>query len=457
MSLSGDGIQLNVRQAEYCQLFKRIDPVTVGLIATGVVLAILGIGLGSTGLFFQHSQLPQWLSHAVGTIGHQGAIASLAIGGGGVVLIAVGSIRTRLRPHPKASMVWNRCVWSLKQPFDFCLKLALPSFVPLDPWISCTQRVQKIAMNTLKVIAALLLAVPALALYSLSSFLSLVMGSPQINEAQLVEKPPAISLPTEAESYDIDSLRFWFNESCKDHPLKDSFEGMLDKVISRDANAAQAHYLDPRIFYGNLEAYLKYTAYLLKDMTPEERAPALDSLAVASSVCAPTWIEGTKKVIRKIKKEEEARIQLLSWLQELKEEIILDWGQTKLDLQWHSINYNRTLIGDEVGLDTSDLANDAYINGQTISIFSKNFLLWFFSTQYTPDKVIKSIKESINLQPFNAEYGDLMKDYLMLEYGYSEQEAADLYMSFYTFDENDNPSITENGVVLLLRSVGQFI
>jgi hypothetical protein len=129
------------------------------------------------------------------------------------------------------------------------------------------------------------------------------------------------------------------------------------------------------------------------------------SLYDASTVCAPTWVEVAKKEAENLRGIGGPEQRLLRHIQNIKEELILDFVQQTLDREWHSVNYARWIIGEKFGLDTSTINYDSAVTYKPDPQFNKSACEHIFYELYTKEELIQRLVCKINLDNLGSNNG----------------------------------------------------
>lgn len=118
--------------------------------------------------------------------------------------------------------------------------------------------------------------------------------------------------------------------------------------------------------------------------------------------CSPTWIEITEQIYKELKRGATTTNRLLQYLQQIKEDIIYEVSERiqkkfpMIDIEWHSLNMVRTLIGKSIGLDRSNLKFDSTFNLPLLErlVFKHPLLYlfyWYCSPQELKGRLVKKI------------------------------------------------------------------
>ncbi len=189
---------------------------------------------------------------------------------------------------------------------------------------------------------------------------------------------------------------------------------------------------------------------------PEEKKKrALMALADGAARCRPRIVAECMRQYRLLRSTgPEVRNLLLEYVQDLKEEILLTYFQ---DSQFHVLNYMRSRVGEDYGLDTSQLTmEDPFINvgGQPLDVM----IHYVFQSQYTTERVVQGVKTRIHLEENNNVWLECIRERLRRDAvargeNLQDEDVADR-MGEEATSCFDGVQINERGVILLLKEVG---
>ncbi|MEZ5315612.1 MAG: DUF1539 domain-containing protein [Chlamydiales bacterium] len=114
---------------------------------------------------------------------------------------------------------------------------------------------------------------------------------------------------------------------------------MIDNITKKHESIIVSWDL-PKTFFDDITVYLQNLIAIL-NKKPNKKRSVLIALAEASSVCPPTWYEIARREVLSLLNIHSPEDQLLQWIQEMKEEIILNVVQNKIRSDWHGINFIR--------------------------------------------------------------------------------------------------------------------
>lgn len=279
---------------------------------------------------------------------------------------------------------------------------------PLDNQI---QRIRKIVIQCF---LAALLIIPAglawLAGKAISHF-----SQTRIDLQGLSLAPPQIELPEEGEG-DIRILAQKYkalNIPNDRGPGQTSKQDLFERMCEWTATEDQSIYPDNpekrSLFCKQLSIFLKGIVTKIEsgDVAADKQRDLLMELAEASTRCYPTWLEVSAKIYAELHGQAETvEVKLLRLIQDYKESIILEFCQTEADVQWHTLNFVRNILGRELGLNTMLNAHDPYAGNQD-AVFGKSLTKWLFLQRYeNVNRLVSGIQSTINAQPYDVSYYD---------------------------------------------------
>lgn len=149
-----------------------------------------------------------------------------------------------------------------------------------------------------------------------------------------------------------------------------------------------------------LQLYLKQLILELKKKNdPKIVEKVVNELVYASGKCSPTWLEVAKREYLKLKCNDTMRQQLLQYLREIKEDLIMDFAnENEPGSQWHVINYVRWVAGNELGLDRSQINYDSTVTYEEDRIYPKKECLEIFSNLFTYEQIFNRMQRKIELE-----------------------------------------------------------
>lgn len=347
-----------------------------------------------------------------------------------------------LRGLSLGSYQTHEFTWALKTPLNFAAKTAFSVIYPLKG--SICYGVIDVAKRIFKLIAILVLLLPACLLYGLGAISSAIFATPKIDLDSL-HLAPYFVYPEAKPEVKIDILKVWFDDIPR-LPNRDKFYKMIDDIDTQSKQLLTRWRLPPE-FHEDMRAYLQNIIALLNENS-SKRLEVLRELADASTACPPTWFEVARRCYRQLANPTHGESQLLAWVQEVKEEMIKYFGQAIFDNQWHALNYVRYHAGTELGLETEGLENDQNFSREQDSYFTKNFIIRMVKTHLHPDNFISALQTKINTC-----YDPAFPDILILEMknrGMPQSEATNfVYENFF----DDRGMINRNGVITLLKII----
>jgi len=186
------------------------------------------------------------------------------------------------------------------------------------------------------------------------------------------------------------------------------------------------------------------------ECSTEQKETILMELAEASKRCYPTWLEMSRKMLAYSHgKTETVAVKVLRMVQEYKEQIILDFCQNELDMDWHGVNIVRQSLGIDLGLSTDTAELDPYAVTGDGSIFGPVLIKWLFLQRYQDvNQLVAYIQAGINAQPYDSAY----HDYLLTEVKQMPIKEPEDYVAGHFYDEDYK--LQFEAVALMLRNVG---
>lgn len=322
-------------------------------------------------------------------------------------------------------------------------------------------QVGRIARIAYRCLFAVVFAVPASLAWLLGKSIS-YFSKTRIDREGLFLAPPPIQIPKEEEAdefIDIRVLSERFNQlNVKDNrsagqtSKKDCLLRLCNWTATQHADIYPDEPSKRVLFCSQLSIFLKG---LLKkidsgEVSKEKETDLLIELAEASTRCYPTWLEvGAKLFAEVYGQTETVSVKLLRFIQEYKESIILEFCDKEVDLQWHSINFVRNILGHELGLNIALNEYDPYAV-QTDRAFGKVLTRWLFLQRYeNVNRLISSVQSRINAQKYDPSFHDCLVSAIK-EQGIEKPED---YVAEHFYSE-DHILLNEAGVNLLLRSIG---
>lgn len=448
-------VNVSVASGGHCCASKKWFRVAI---AIGLLIVIGVGGFGILGLLQSHGLL-RWLASAIGTIGHTPQFWSLwAIAGGGLtvggVLISIGayqlskkSVAISLDDVPTSSTKLHQITWKLKAPFNYCASTAISLVYPLEGTLG--QKIGNVIKRMLKSLAVILLFIPSCLSYGLGAICSSKFDTPRIDTSMLHVAPLPLPPLNKELDYDLEILSKWFEEEMSGGKYQTEFNSMITNIKEENPAILKAHQALPESFYEDMTLYLRNIIDVLIDETNKNRRKdVLKALVEAANVCPPTWYEEAKKQLRLLISPNVGEVQLLHWIQDIKEESILHFIQNILDLDWHALNHVRHHVGEELGLNREGLKNDKYFQREEDSLFTKSFIIALFKANFHTENLLNGLQMKIN-ENYKDYFYDMLKD-AMSSRGAKD---ANAYVSEHFYEE-DYKTMTQNGVIMLLKIIG---
>jgi hypothetical protein len=272
----------------------------------------------------------------------------------------------------------------------------------------------------------------------------------KIDPTQLPILPKAV-LPQEDLKYDLSILITWCKRELPKGELRKNFKKMIDTLKKRDYVFLSNQKIE--LFYAQMELYLKNIIHHLK-LHPERKNEVLTELAHAAGKCNPTWLETAKKLFDSFQEYSDGKVLLYTWIQEIKEEIILGYIGKSRSAHWNDLNHWRKYVGDILGLDKNKAAEtDPYV----INVNDQQQLLDIFDEIFTEKALIDAMQfklSQIQATQKGENYSLLLHEMLQAEVrkmGFPKEGAAYIVNDHF-FDEGTS-AINKHGVMLLLKSI----
>jgi len=248
------------------------------------------------------------------------------------------------------------------------------------------------------------------------------------------------------------------------HDRGANLRGMINSVNERDKTVFGVNSKMHHQYYEQIECFLKNILYELEssEISKEKRVEIVSELAMASSECSARWVEESKRQYRKLKLKNLSELEgnILEHLQVLKEDLILELFQNQTvnnelfeqreSVEFHILNTFRREFGEEFGLDCSSCRLDMFAKDIEQG---KETLKKVFIKNYSPSRIIRGVKERINLQ-LQEQYEPMYFSYLSERLAKKHPEIKD--PSSYVMSSFMGPnyrSISEEGVIFLLTEM----
>lgn len=293
------------------------------------------------------------------------------------------------------------------------------------------------------------------------------LNLPSLKEESISTKPPSTlpritkkGSPKEYEGLSLDELMTRYDSLCstnKELSLhRSDFKKLINKTTERDKDIFG---VNPKVyhqFYDQIECCLKNILFEIKDnpkLPPEKIKNVFLELAIAGGLCGARWLEESKRQFMALRLKHTTLIEhsVLQKLQSLKEDLLIELFQ-KQDTDYHILNAIRKELGEELGLDDSEVYLDIFtpqLSEKTLKVIKR-----LFRDVYTPKRIINGLKERINLSLQEAFDPDLFI-YLdkKIENLYPYMEDSAQYVIDH-FMKKDFKSINKKGVIFLLKEMG---
>lgn len=295
----------------------------------------------------------------------------------------------------------NSVAYHLSMPlFKITSNLALPLTKLATPYLQ--DRCKQICLAILGVFVMLLAVIPATILWFASKAINL-MTPVRVNLENLNIAPKNVLTPLVDDNIDISRLLVHYKEQGVEIPdrtktKEDGYAGL--KRLCDSIKEQSSFLLRDSGFYERDEWCQKISSFLraiiakLDDETTsdDDKKRYIKRIAAASLVCYPTWMQEAARVYKDfVLERSDPKEILLHEVQNYKEDLIQEYGQQDADLQWHTLNFMRNILGDELGLDKKAAEGDIYA-GDDDPIFGKRLSKWIFLQRFkNADRLIRAI------------------------------------------------------------------
>ncbi len=346
---------------------------------------------------------------------------------------------------------------------------SFPSQVNLGSLIS---KVVSVVVYVFSAIANAALSLFSMAVKSVKWTVNLILGSvcccdcsgpymgKVLNSAALNRAPLPLDLDELARhgalidiSHIVAEYRAVFGQQARDSDV--NFLNGLVELANRQGNSDY-----DRLYYSTLKKLLQNIIIELRkpDNEIEKKQRALAAIIEAQGRCTPRRLAECERQYKLLKTgNPEMEQLLLEYVQDLKEEILIEGFQSA---QFHVINYIRSRVGRELGLNTSRLnLEDPHLRAGGTP--SDTTIRNVFYAEYTPENVVEGVMTRIHLE----RNGDVCSAYIHQELREQahrrgedpnddeiSQRILDQGVSFF-----NGHLINQAGVVFLLESIGILI
>lgn len=151
------------------------------------------------------------------------------------------------------------------------------------------------------------------------------------------------------------------------------------------------------------------------NFTADQKKTIVQRLIDTQNACFPTWVETAGKIYFEIYGGDDVETKILRMVQDYKEALMLHILQVDLDYsQWHTLNYARAALGDDLGLDKSLIQFDNYTNGcGFLSPGTLSYVRDLFLERYgNANRMVEAVHTNLSLLPprevYNA-YSEILK------------------------------------------------
>lgn len=254
------------------------------------------------------------------------------------------------------------------------------------------------------IIALIICIIPVSILYFIGKIIYLANSS-RLDLKGLTKTPKPIKIPpndnTNTGMYKIIELAEQSRELLRTEPGKTSLAACLInaiiKIINYNEDICPDSVKERDLFCSQARGYFNEIGQFLAD----EKTPIgiknsyLGRLAALAQRCNPTWLEESRKIYNEISMDHsEFENAVLTYVQEYKEDLVLEFVQDRLGSQWHALTWARTITGDDLGLDSAGI--DVY-GGEGVNPHLKNLFKWFFFQKYeNTHKLIEFMRIKLN-------------------------------------------------------------
>ncbi|MCC5832730.1 MAG: hypothetical protein JJU12_06790 [Chlamydiales bacterium] len=180
--------------------------------------------------------------------------------------------------------------------------------------------------------------------------------------------------------------------------------------------------------------------------------------------CRPTWLEGTKKVWQHLSGEIDCTNKLLRWVQEVKEELIIEEVQINRDHNhWHGLTYARKHCGEKYGLDLTHQPTSADPHFENSPFYSPGQVDDLFNFSYSESRLVRGVMTLMHMQMEG--YSDYERsgfvDALRLAVKDSDYDImGEFFETYQAVDQSGivfhQYRINSKGVMVLLMVIGQL-
>lgn len=345
---------------------------------------------------------------------------------------------------------------ALKTPL-FKLMSNIAIAVSGKPRESQLARIAKVALHCF---IAVLCIIPASFSWLLGKSIS-AFSKTKIDPEGLFLAPPPIQIPQEMDSDQTINIMVLSEKFNALNTLNDRSDEQIKKenslFILCGWTFTENEHIYPdepekrKLFCKELSLYLKGIIKKIEsgEVSKDKEREILMELAKASTQCYPTWLEVAARLYSQIHGQEETvEVKLLRVIQEYKESIILQFCQKDANMEWHSLNFVRNILGEELGLNTILNSLDPYSLDRDRG-FGKKFTRWLFLQRYeNVNPLISSVQTNINMQTYDQSYYDFLINVMKQKGIKNPQE----YVATHFY--NEDYKLTAAGVNLMLRSIG---
>lgn len=284
----------------------------------------------------------------------------------------------------------------------------------------------------------------------------------QINPAKLGLRPEPIAL-NELELSNV-SIEFTELLTLFDQIFTPANSGCNASEIQRVKRYINSYIeyiagsgLPSQIYAESIRAYAKNIIFEMQkpdtEVPTNKKITAFMEIADACQNCQPRRYEESKRqYLLLTNRTTTVEQQLLTWLQMLKDDIIIGGFQTG---QFHVINHARAMptLANKWGLDNQDRVNmeDPYRDGFCGGGFSESVADSLLDYEYIPARLVDSIKARFDCEANN----DLINNYLAHENGVPDDFAIQFYEPSVL--HVDQMVINAKGVAWILKKQGFLI
>ncbi len=242
--------------------------------------------------------------------------------------------------------------------------------------------------------------------------------------------------------------------------LRSNFASLIKNVRERNPDVFGINSAIYNFYYDQIELFLKNILYEIMHtpkLSCEKKRRVFHELSVAGGHCPARWLEESKRQFISLRLKDNSLLEyyILQQIQGLKEDILLELFQNGAkNVEYHILDSIRKELGGELGLDDSTVHLDPFT--PKLSPANVRLIKRLFIAAYTPEKILRAMKERINLS-LKESYNPSLFSYLAkrIEEKCPEiEDPAEHVMQH--FMRRDYQTISKTGVQFLLTDMGIF-